>query len=352
MTPTRPQAGPADPSPAPRPRLVPFFLSGCHCPVGCVYCDRETLTGGRRPLDGAAVREAVRRAVADTRPGDRRPLGVAFYGGTFTALPPAQQDDLLRAAADERAAGRVAHVRLSTHPHWLAPRDLERLRAGGVDTIEVGVQSLDDGALARAQRGVTAAETLAALERVRAAGFELGVQLMVGLPGADRAADADTARRLAGVGAALARVYPTIVLRGAALAELWAAGAYVPLSLDEAVVRAADQVVELEAGGVTVQRIGLHVDDALRRTALAGPVHPALGEQVRAELAWRRLLALVEATPARRLVLRVPPRERSRWLGHRRANVLRFEDTFPTRHLEIRADPAIRAGDAAMEAAP
>lgn len=334
-----------------RHRILPLFLSGCHCPEECAYCDQETLTGQARPIGGAAVARAVQQALEDTRPGDDRPLELAFYGGTFTALPPAQQNDVLRAAAAARAAGHVARVRVSTHPRWLAPADLERLRAGGVDTIEVGVQSLDDGVLAAARRSVTAAETLAALERVRAAGFTLGVQLMVGLPGADRRSDRDTAARLARVGATLARVYATVVMRGSLLAEWWAAGRYTPLDLDEAVVRAADQVEQLEAGRVVVQRIGLHVDEVLRHSALAGPVDPAFGERVRAELAWRRLKALATGTPGERLIVRVPLRERSRWVGHQRANVARFEAEFPSRRLEIRADPGLPPGALRAEGA-
>lgn len=333
-----------------RHRILPFFLGGCHCPVGCVFCDQASQTGVHGVIDGAWVRRAIAQAVEDTRDLDERPLEVAFYGGTFTSLPPAQQADLLRAAAEEREAGRITRVRVSTHPRWLGPGHLDDLRRFGVDDIEVGVQSLDDEVLARSRRGVDAAETLRALERVLEAGFRLGVQLMVGLPGADRASDRHTAERLATVGASLARVYPTVVLRGALLAEQWGRGAYVPIAVGEAVVRAADQVAALEAGGVVVQRIGLHVDDALRAAVLAGPVDPAFGDRVRAELTWRRLLALATETAGTRFSVRVPTMERSHWVGHRGVNVERFEQEFPLRRLEIRVDPELPAGAVVVEA--
>ena len=331
--------------PGRRPRVVPVFVAGHGCPLRCTYCDQSGQTGARARVR----REEVAAAVARSRTVERGPVELAFYGGTFTALPAETQEELLGAAGEQRRAGRVVAVRISTHPSWLRREHLARLAAGGVETVEVGVQSLDDRVLRASGRGTTAAETLAALRRVRASGFRLGVQLMPGLPGADRVSDRRTAEGLAGVGACLARVYPSVVLRGTALAAAWQRGDYEPLTTAEAVRRSADQVEALERAGCRVQRIGLHLDENLRAHAVAGPLEPALGEQVRAEIVFRRLREAVAATSGAVVTARVPSRELSRWIGYRRNNVLRLPVLFPGREVRIEADAGLPAGRCVVE---
>ena len=86
-------------------------------------------------------------------------------------------------AAQLKKDGRISRVRLSTRPDALGAEVLARLAHYGVDTVEIGVQSLDDEVLAASQRGHTAAQAEDAIRRVQAAGFRCGAQMMVALPG-------------------------------------------------------------------------------------------------------------------------------------------------------------------------
>jgi len=309
-------------------RIVPVFVSGAGCPERCVYCDQRNQTGVVDPPTDADVTSAIESA---GREGE-----LAFYGGTFTGLPERTQRALLRPASEAQREGRLGGIRVSTHPRWCSPKQLLLLREFSVGLVELGVQSLDDDVLKRCRRGVDSGATLAAFARVREVGLRLGVQTMPGLPGADRDSDKRSARVLSRTGAELARVYPTCVVRGTELEAWWRAGDYRPLDVPEAVVRSADQVAVFEAAGVRVQRIGLHVDEHLRRAVLAGPVDEAFGEKVRSELAWRRLQARAEGLESgATLRVDVPARELSQWLGWRRENVLRFEREFPEIDLAV-----------------
>lgn len=300
--------------------------------MSCVYCDQALMLGGAgSALSAEDVRVALRSAAGRAGPAPE----IGFYGGTFTGLAPELQEELLTAAAAAVRRGEAASVRVSTHPAWCGDEALARLARFGVATVEVGVQSLDERVLRASRRGVLAGEIEAALARVVAHGFRLGVQTMVGLPGSDRASDLATATRLADSGARLARIYPTLVLRETALALMTVRGEYRPLALEEAVARAADQVARFEARGVTVQRIGLHVDQALRRAVVAGPLDESLGERVRGELAFRRLTRLVQERSGDELTVRVAPRERSRYVGYRRENLKRIGSMFPGVKLRI-----------------
>ena len=326
--------------------LLPVFLAGDGCPLGCVYCDQRAQTGAARRMGAAEPFEVVRWARERGAPS----LELGLYGGTFTGLPVARQEEILGAVRETRRRGWVHAVRVSTHPRWLDAPSLDRLARHGVETIEVGVQSLDDRVLRRSRRGIDAQATLVGLARVRRHGFRLGVQLMVGLPGSSRSSDRRTAEGLGSVGASLARVYPTVVLHGTELDARWREGVYRPLSLAEATVRAADQVAALEGAGVLVQRIGLHVDAAVRAAWRAGPLDPAFGERVRSALAPRRLLPLLGGrTPDGPLTLRVPLREGSQWVGHRRVNLRRLARRFGPGRVCVREDAELPPGRLGLE---
>lgn len=64
--------------------------------------------------------------------------------------------------------------------------ELEALREAGLTRIHMGLESGDDATLARMEKGATAAESVVAGRKARAAGLELSVYYLLGLGGRDR----------------------------------------------------------------------------------------------------------------------------------------------------------------------
>ena len=105
-----------------------------------------------------------------------------------------------------------------------------------------------------------------------------------------------TACRICAVGATETRIYPTVVLRHTPLAEQMLRGEYTPLSIDDAVERAASVLEIFEDAGVRCLRIGLCENEGLRGEAvLGGAHHPALGEMVYARRYLTRMQAALDA---------------------------------------------------------
>jgi histone acetyltransferase (RNA polymerase elongator complex component) len=234
------------------------------------------VAGDRTPRTSA-------RCTGETR-GERAAAGggeIAFYGGTFTNLPEDEQDRLLDDAAPYLASGAIRGIRLSTRPDALSPGLLRHLASRGVTTIELGVQSLDDGVLAAAGRGHTAEDARRGTAMVRDAGIRLGLQLMTNLPGDTPDRALESARGTADLGPAFVRIYPTLVLAGTDLERLWRNGTYTSWSLEETVEVVSRMAAIFRERGITIARIGLPPMEGRESYILAGPLHPRLGDLVR-----------------------------------------------------------------------
>ena len=307
---------------AKHPAILPIFLPQRGCLRRCSFCDQQSQTGAAPPQPPHVAEPVLRRRLEAIRHGGRK-AALAFYGGSFDGLPGAEREAWLELAGALQRDGLVeGGVRVSAHPAGLSIHRIDALRRGGVGVVEVGVQSLDDAVLRRAARGHDAGGAEAACRRVMGAGLRCVVQLMAGLPGADRAGDLRTAGGIAALRPQGVRIHPTLVLQGTGLEDELSRG-WRPPDLEEAVERVAAMVAILEAAEVPVIRLGVQDTGCLGARVLAGAWHPAFGELVYGELLARRLAQGLG--PGDRGV-EVPRREASRLLGHGRRGLRRLEE--------------------------
>ena len=113
--------------------VVPVFLPFSGCPMHCVYCAQDRQTGSAAPSPVAAIlAEAEKNLNAMPPCAESGPRELAFYGGTFTALPAEERRACLAMLERTRRAGRITHARCSTRPDALSSAVLDELRAAGV----------------------------------------------------------------------------------------------------------------------------------------------------------------------------------------------------------------------------
>ena len=315
----------------PRRRILPIFVPHAGCPNDCVFCNQKRISGSLLP----ASAETVRAAVSAIAPGSGYEL--AFYGGSFTAMPEAEQEELLAATVPARQSGAVATLRVSTRPDAVTEEKLARLRRYGVETVELGAQSMCDEVLRRSGRGHTSLDTVKAAKLVKDAGFTLILQMMTGLPGSDDTRDIASARAIAALLPDGVRVYPTVILRNTPLYDLWQAGEYREHTVGDAVRVCARILSIFDDAEIPVIRIGLNPSDELAAGGAAGGAyHPALGELVRARL-WRdRAEALLSGIePGADAVLAVSPNRVSVMTGQHRCNLLYLQERFSLRSVRV-----------------
>ena len=318
-----------------RESIVPVFVPHLGCPNDCVFCNQRRISGAQQPATAETVKEIMDKAAALPKNGVKRQL--AFYGGSFTAIPVAEQTSLLAAAKFYLDSGDIDSVRLSTRPDAIDAAVLARLRKYGVETVELGAQSLDDQVLLLSGRGHTAQDVDAASRMIKSAGFKLILQMMTGLPGDTEDKCIATAKRIIALDPDGVRIYPTVIVRDTALYDLWQAGLYAEHTVEAAVEVCSKLLPLFDAAGIPVIRLGLNPTDELSGgAAVGGAYHSALGELVKARIMLRRAEQLLEGVePKSRVTLSVPKVKLSQMIGQHRENVQRLCAEFDLSELKI-----------------
>ena len=327
------------------PLVIPFFIPHQGCPHLCVFCNQRLIakqTSGTHTFDSEAERlsDVIQTYLQFKKNRDQ--VELAFFGGNFLGLETSRILALLRAVQPWIRQGRIHSIRCSTRPDTVTGRVLDLARPFGLETVELGVQSMDDHVLTLAERGHTREDTRKALALLKDNGLKTGVQVMVGLPGDNDFGAVRTAQTLAKLEPDFARIYPLLVLEGSRLAQWYRSGRYVPLSLDQAVDQTKKMVTIFKHAGVSVARIGLQATEMMEDTGqmIAGPWHPAFGHLVLSALMFDQACEKIDTIPAgqegigtsrkkKNVVLQVHPRALSRLQGDRKTNLDRLARTYP-----------------------
>lgn len=315
-----------------RNRIIPIFVPHLGCPHQCVFCNQRSIAGVTQPCTTRDVTTLLQTGV--------RCAGgcaeVAFYGGSFTAIPAAQQEALLGAVQPFLRSGEIASIRLSTRPDAIDEEVIRRLQHFGVKTVELGSQSMDDAVLRRSQRGHRAEDTETACRMLQQAGCAVILQMMTGLPGSGEKTDLETARRMIELKPDGVRIYPTVVVEGTLLESWYRQGIYQPQTTAEAATRCAKLYRMFLNADIPVLRMGLQpTEDLSGGKAIAGPYHPAFGELVKSQILYETACAQLDQTEESVVTLLVRKDRVSAMVGQKRENLRKLQARYPDKTLKV-----------------
>lgn len=305
---------------------IPVFVPHKGCPNNCVFCNQKTITGTQKDVTPGDVFRIISEHL-EYIDKSKAHVEVAFFGGSFTGIDFDKQCSLLEAAYEFVKDGRVDALRCSTRPDFINQKILDNLKKYALKTIELGVQSTDDEVLAISERGHTREDVFAAARIIKENGFSLGLQMMPHLPGDTYEKTMQTARDIISLSPDCVRIYPTLVVEGAQLWNMYEEGAYVPSTLENTVKICAD-IVELFEGKTDIIRIGLQTTDNINAHTVKGPYHEALGEMVYSEVYRRKIEKAVSQAKGSEVVFYVPEGDVSKAAGHKRSNIKYFMEKY------------------------
>lgn len=308
---------------------IPVFIPGGACPFRCIFCDQNKITG----IDNLPATEEIEKIIRqhlETIPQSNTEIEVGFFGGTFTGLTAHQQQQYLKIVLPFIDAGRVRSIRISTRPDFISEEKLELLKQYHVKTIELGAQSMDDEVLRLSSRGHLSETTERASAMITSAGFSLGLQMMIGLPGDSEEKTIQTARRIVALQASETRIYPVLVISGTELENMYLSGRYQPLTMEEAIRRTKLIIPVFECSNVRILRIGLHPSEDLRSGAalVAGPFHPSFRELVMTEIWHDRFLASTFSPHHTSITIHVNPSDHNNAIGYSGKNKKFLQSRF------------------------
>ena len=328
--------------------IIPIFIPHLGCPHQCIFCNQRAITGKSAQTPSAdQIQQEVNRFL---NYGKERPstTQISFFGGSFLGLEKETIRSLLETVMPFVRAKDVDSIRFSTRPDTISQESLSLLDGFPVSTVELGVQSMNDRVLDAAGRGHRALDTVVAADLLKKRGYELGLQMMVGLPADDDDGAMQTARRIAKLAPDFVRIYPTLVLEGSMLARRFKDCRYHPMALAACVTLVKRLFLYFNTYHIPVVRMGLQASDGLTRAGglIAGPYHPAFGHLVHGEIvldAISSALDRMEKQPDP-LTISVHPRMVSRVQGLHKQNICRLKTAFDLKKIVLHQDGRLAKG--------
>ena len=254
---------------------ISIFVPHIGCPHKCSFCNQNTITGQSFVPHASDVIASCEKAISCGV--DPENTEIAFFGGSFTAIPKSYMLELLESAYQYVKIG-FKGIRISTRPDAITPEILEILKEYGVTTIELGAQSMDDDVLTLNERGHTASDVITASNLIKEYGFSLGLQMMVGLYGSSIEKDIKTANAIVYLKPSEVRIYPTVILENTKLGDLYKKGEYKTYDIETAVELCSNLLDIFEKNGINVIKLGLHSSQEVEENMLGGIYHPAFRE--------------------------------------------------------------------------
>ncbi len=201
-------------------------------------------------------------------------VDLIIMGGTLTARIPDYQEWFVKRCYDalnskrsrtleqaktfnETASSRCIGLTVETRPDWFRLQHADHALSFGATRVELGVQTVYDDVLQHMARGHTVSDSIAATRIAKDAGLKVCYHMMPGLPGSTERRDLDCFRMIfkdSRFKPDMLKIYPTLVIKGTRLYDLWSEGKYEPLTTEGASRLIARIKSEIPAW-VRIQRI-------------------------------------------------------------------------------------------------
>lgn len=335
--------------------IIPVFVPHLGCPNDCIFCNQKSISGQKKNITKEEAKKIIDSFLENIKDKEAK-KEIAFFGGSFTGINEKVQEELLQTAYEYIKNGQVDSIRISTRPDYINKEILKRLKKYKVKTIELGVQSANDYILGRANRGHTFKDVERASKLIRWYGFNLGHQMMVGLPESTRIDEINTAKALIKLKPKMIRIYPVLVIKGTKLEKEYNEGIYEPLSVVQA-VEISKQLVRLFTDKkIEVIRVGLQNTDEIcapgdkNSEVVAGPFHPAFGQLVESSMWYDAILEKIKKlnTKVKEVEVTVNPADVNNVIGHKRENIKKLQELYEL-DLIVKQDKNIKQGKSKIE---
>jgi histone acetyltransferase (RNA polymerase elongator complex component) len=312
-------------------KIIPIFVPHVGCKNDCVFCNQKTITGKGAVKVNAKyeidIVEEFKKTIDKNTSTE-----LAFFGGSFTAIDKKLQEELLEVGKYYKDTGVVQRIRMSTRPDAITNEILDLQKKYSVDIIELGIQSLDDEVLKKSNRGHTRKDSENASKLIKEYGFVLGHQIMPGLPGSTIETEKMTCLDSIAMRPDIARIYPTLVIKGTELLQMYKDGRYKPLTLKEAVDITSYIYSNYMVNNINVIRIGLQNTESINagEDVVGGPFHSAFRQLVEEKLYLNSIIQIIKDKDLKDKSIKILADNKiiSELVGQNKSNTIKLKTMF------------------------
>lgn len=303
-----------------------IFIPHLGCPHRCSFCDQRSVSGSQKAPSSEEVYAVLEEQAAGLSEKNIT-AQIAFFGGSFSAVPKEYMISLLKAAnkAMERFPVYTG-IRCSTRPDCIDEEILTIFKEYRMTAIELGAQSMSDEVLCANERGHSAQDVRNSSRLIRENGFELGLQMMTGLYGDTIENSLYTADEFIKLKPETVRIYPTVILKNTRLGELFECGRFKSFSFDETVELCSELLKKFTENNIRVIRMGLHASESVEKDMLGGVYHPCFREIVESRLMLDDLKERLKALRKGSYTVFTDKRNLSKLIGQKRKNLSVLEE--------------------------
>src|SRR3989338_625645 len=180
---------------------------------------------------------------------------------------------------NEKSSIRCVGLTIETRADYATEKECREILKLGCTRVELGVQSVYDSVLKKAERGHSVKTTIDAFKTLKDFGFKINAHYMIGLPGSDAKMDAEGLRKLfydEKFRPDMLKIYPCLVLKGTKLYGWWKNRKYAELTAE----RAAEIISEFKKFVPEYCRIMRIQRDIPSNAVAAGPIMTNLRQYV------------------------------------------------------------------------
>ena len=335
--------------------IIPIFVPHLGCPNDCIFCNQKSISGQQKMITKEDIENTINFYLNNIKDKEAK-KEVAFFGGSFTGIDVEKQEEFLQTAYKYIKNNQIDSIRISTRPDYINKPILKMLKKYKVKTIELGVQSANDYVLRQSHRNHTFEDVKKASKLIRWYRFNLGHQMMVGLPDSTKIDEINTARELIKLKPKMVRIYPVLVIKNTKLEKDYLDEKYKPLTVVQAVETCKEIVPMFMKKGIEVIRIGLQNTDEITDPSIkgsevvAGPYHPAFRQLVEASLWYDNIVERIKElnVKVKKVQITVNPKDVNNVVGHKRENVNKLKDMYEL-DLIVKQEDKIKSGKFELE---
>ncbi|KAA0258804.1 radical SAM protein [Deferribacter autotrophicus] len=253
--------------------ILPIFIPFQGCPRKCIFCDQNIISGTNIKDFKKDILEQFEFYKKLKDSWDE----IAFYGGSFNYL----SDDKRAFLYELTKQIDVKQVRISAYPKRFDKNFIKELQSNNVKTVELGIQSFSDDVLKKNRRFYTKDDVLNTITLLSKNGFNIGIQLMVGMYGESLEDILLNLNYLSNLKYKFLRIYPTVVLKSTHLAKLLKEKFSLNFTFPEVLAISTIYLISAIKLGATVLRVGLHNQSKIEDNIVGGYFHPSFGDIVK-----------------------------------------------------------------------